>query len=60
MLALDRKVGESIIIGDNLITITIIDKNRARVRVGIDAPKNISVHRKEVFDKIKGDKENEI
>lgn len=51
MLVLSRKIGEVITIG-NSITVTILSFDRGIVRVGIEAPKNISVHRKEVYDKI--------
>lgn len=55
MLALTRKKGESIIIGDN-ITITILDIQGDQVKLGIQAPRTISVHRKEIYDQIQ--KEN--
>lgn len=52
MLILSRKLDESIIIDGNIeIKIVSIDDNR--VRIGINAPANVEVHRKEVFDKIK-------
>ena len=51
MLVLSRKIGEVITIG-NSITVTILSFDRGIVRVGIEAPKNISVHRREVYDKI--------
>jgi carbon storage regulator len=51
MLVLSRKVGEVITIGKS-VTITVINSDRGVVRLGIDAPKNIPVHRKEVFDAI--------
>lgn len=51
MLVLSRKSGEVINIGNN-IRITVIGCDRGIVRVGIDAPKDIPVHRKEVYDKI--------
>ena len=51
MLVLSRKKDESLIIGDN-IEITIVEIEDGRVKLGIDAPKNIEVNRKEVFDKI--------
>jgi len=56
MLILTRKVGEKIIIGDD-ITITILDKNFTRVRVGIDAPSDMAVHREEIWLKIQDQKE---
>lgn len=51
MLILSRKLGESIVIGDD-ITITILGVNGGQVRVGIDAPKSVNVHREEVFNRI--------
>ena len=55
MLNLTRKLGESIIIGDN-ITVTILSSRGSQIRLGIDAPKEISVHRKEIHDKIQLEK----
>lgn len=51
MLLLSRKVGEVITIG-NSVKITVISFDRGKVRLGIEAPKNIPVHRKEIYDKI--------
>ncbi len=51
MLVLSRQRDESIIIGDN-VQITIVDIRGDKVRLGIKAPAEISVHRKEVFDAI--------
>ena len=51
MLVLSRQRDESIIIGDN-ITITIVDIRGDKVRLGIDAPKEVPVHRQEVYDAI--------
>ncbi|HEY9062161.1 MAG TPA: carbon storage regulator CsrA [Pseudobacteroides sp.] len=48
MLVLTRKKEQSIIIGDN-IEITIVDIQGDQVRIGINAPKNITIHRKEVY-----------
>jgi len=57
MLILTRKVGEKIIIGDD-IEITVLDKNFNRVRLGINAPPDIVIHRKEIYDKIKEQEKN--
>lgn len=51
MLVLSRKIGEVITIG-NAIKITILSYDRGIVRIGIEAPKDIPVHRKEVYDRI--------
>jgi len=52
MLILTRRIGESIKIGDD-IEIIILDKNFTRVRLGINAPPEVAVHRSEIYDKIK-------
>lgn len=52
MLVLTRKEGEGIIIGED-IRISIIELKGGGVRIGIDAPREIKVHRQEVFDQIK-------
>ncbi|MCL5260440.1 MAG: carbon storage regulator CsrA [Gammaproteobacteria bacterium] len=57
MLILTRKFGESIMIG-NSIRITILSTKSGGVRVGIEAPKEISVHREEVFEKILANAKN--
>lgn len=54
MLILDRKVGESIRIGDD-IKLVILDNEQGKVRVGIDAPREVSVHREEVYRKIQAE-----
>lgn len=51
MLVLSRKVGEIITVG-NSISITVVSNDRRVFGLGIDAPRDISVHRKEVYDKI--------
>jgi carbon storage regulator len=52
MLVLSRKKDEKIIIGDN-ITLMVIEIRGDKVRLGIDAPKEVSVHREEVYNAIK-------
>ena len=51
MLILSRNKGETINIGDD-IKITIIDVKGGQIRIGIEAPKNIPVHRSEIYNKI--------
>jgi len=55
MLVLSRQKDESIIIGDDVV-ITIVDVRGDKVRLGINAPKSISVHRKEVYEAIQREK----
>ena len=52
MLVLSRKKDEKIVIGDN-ISIMIVEIRGDKVRLGIDAPRDVSVHRREVYDAIK-------
>jgi len=52
MLVLSRQKNESIIIGDNIV-ITVVDIRGDKVRMGIQAPKNVTVHRQEVYESIK-------
>ena len=52
MLVLSRKKDEKIIIGDS-ISIMVVDIRGEKVRLGIDAPRDVPVHRKEVYDAIK-------
>lgn len=54
MLILTRNIGESIIIGNEKekITITVLNIKGAQAKIGIDAPKNIAVHREEIYKKI--------
>ena len=59
MLVLSRKIGQSVIVNDN-IELQIVDIRRDTVRLGIQAPKDVSVHRKEVWDIIDArEKDNE-
>jgi len=55
MLVLSRRKDESIIIGDN-VEITIVDVRGDKVRLGITAPKDIPVHRREVYEAIQREK----
>ena len=57
-LILTRRVGESIMIGDDVI-VTVLGVRGTQVRIGIDAPKEIAVHREEVYERIKEEAEAE-
>lgn len=52
MLILTRKIGESLLIGDD-IEITVLNVRGNQVKIGVRAPKDISVHRKEIYQRIK-------
>ena len=55
MLILTRKVGESILIGDD-VSITTLGIQGRQVRIGISAPPEVSVHREEIYEKIQQEK----
>jgi carbon storage regulator len=52
MLILTRKLGEKITIGDD-ITITLLEIRGSQIKLGIDAPKHIEIHRQEVYERIR-------
>ncbi len=52
MLVLTRKLNQSIVIGDD-IEIVVLEVRGEQVRIGIKAPKNVAVHRKEVYEQIR-------
>ena len=52
MLILTRRVGETVVIGDD-VTVTVLGVKGNQVRVGVNAPKEIAVHREEIFERIK-------
>ena len=54
MLILTRKSGEVLVIGDG-IEVTVLGVRGQQVRLGIKAPKDVSVHRKEIYDKIQSE-----
>jgi carbon storage regulator len=52
MLILTRRVGESVVIGED-VTVTVLGVKGNQVRIGINAPKTVAVHREEIFERIK-------
>ncbi len=59
MLILTRRVGESLMVGEE-ITVTVLGIKGSQVRIGIDAPRDVAVHREEIFNRIQdGDKQPE-
>ena len=55
MLILTRRVGESLRIGDE-VSVTVLGIKGSQVRIGVNAPKSVSVHREEVYDRINEEK----
>ncbi len=51
MLILTRRVGESVMIGDS-VTITVLGVKGNQVRIGVNAPKDVAVHREEIYERI--------
>lgn len=52
MLILTRRIGETVIIGDE-ISVTVLSINGNQVRVGVNAPRDVPVHREEIYERIK-------
>jgi carbon storage regulator len=56
MLILTRRVGETLMVGDD-VTVTVLGVKGNQVRIGVNAPKDVSVHREEIYERIQREKE---
>lgn len=55
MLILTRRIGETLMVGDN-VSITVLGVKGNQVRIGVNAPKDVSVHREEIYQRIQREK----
>ena len=59
MLILTRRVGESLMIEDD-VNVTVLGIRGNQVRIGVNAPKDVAVHREEIYDRIQDEKTDEV
>jgi carbon storage regulator len=58
MLILTRRVGEAVVIGEE-VTVTVLGVKGNQVRIGVNAPKSVTVHRDEIYERIKNERDAE-
>ena len=58
MLILTRRVGETLMIGDH-VTVTVLGVKGNQVRIGVNAPKDVAVHREEIYERIVKERSND-
>ncbi|HHJ1343228.1 carbon storage regulator CsrA [Pseudomonas aeruginosa] len=58
MLILTRRVGETLMVGDD-VTVTVLGVKGNQVRIGVNAPKEVAVHREEIYQRVQKEKDQE-
>jgi carbon storage regulator CsrA len=59
MLILTRKVGEALMVGEE-VTVTVLEVKGNQVRIGIKAPRDVAVHREEIYDRVQAEKAQQV
>lgn len=59
MLILTRRVGETLMVGDE-VTVTVLGVKGNQVRIGVNAPREVAVHREEIYQRIQGEEEHNL